>query len=49
MLARELAQAGVPCQMKVVEGVVHGFMQMSSELPEALSAFQDAAAFTRSW
>ena len=49
MLAQKLAQAGVPCQLKVVEGVVHGFMQMSSELPEALTAFRDAAAFTRSW
>ncbi len=49
LLAQRLAQANVPCQMKVVEGVVHGFMQMSSELPEALAAFQDAAAFTRSW
>ncbi|APW40848.1 hypothetical protein RD110_21185 [Rhodoferax koreense] len=49
MLARRLAQANVPCQMKVVEGVVHGFMQMSSELPEAMAAFKDAAAFTRSW
>jgi acetyl esterase/lipase/DNA-binding GntR family transcriptional regulator len=49
LLAQRLAQASVPCQLKVVDGVVHGFMQMSSELPEALAAFQDAAAFTRSW
>jgi len=49
LLAQRLAQANVPCQLKVVEGVVHGFMQMSSELPEAMTAFKDAAAFTRSW
>ena len=49
LLAQRLAQANVPCQLKVVEGVVHGFMQMGSELPEAQAAFQDAAAFTRSW
>lgn len=49
LLAQKLAAANVPCQLKVVDGVVHGFMQMSSALPEALAAFQDAAAFTRAW
>lgn len=49
LLAQRLAEANVPCQLKVVEGVVHGFMQMSNELPEAMAAFKDAAAFTRSW
>lgn len=48
-LAQRLAQANVPYELKVVEGVVHGFMQMSSELPEAMAAFKDAAAFTRAW
>lgn len=45
LLAQRLSAAGVPHQFKVVDGVTHGFMQMSSELPEALAAFQDAAAF----
>ncbi len=44
-MAQRLAQAGVPHQFNVVEGVTHGFMQMSSELPEALQAFKDAATF----
>jgi acetyl esterase/lipase len=30
------------------EGVNHGFMQMSSELPEAMDAFRDVAAFVNS-
>lgn len=45
LLAQRLAAAGVPHQFDVVPGVVHGFMQMSKELPEALQAFKDAAAF----
>lgn len=45
LLAQRLSAAGVPNQFKLVAGVTHGFMQMSSELPEALAAFLDAAAF----
>lgn len=45
LLARRLAEAGVPHQFQIVPGVTHGFMQMSRELPEALQAFRDAAAF----
>ena len=45
LLARRLAQAGVPHQFKLVDGVTHGFMQMSAELPEAMDAFRDAAVF----
>ena len=45
LLARRLADAGVPHRFKVVEGVTHGFMQMANELPEALAAFKDAADF----
>jgi acetyl esterase/lipase len=45
LLAQRLAQIGAPHQFKMVEGVTHGFMQMSSEVHEALTAFQDAAAF----
>lgn len=45
LLSQRLSAAGVPHQFKVIEGVTHGFMQMSSELQEALDAFRDAAAF----
>lgn len=45
LLAQRLTQAGVPHQFRMVDGVTHGFMQMSSEVHEALVAFQDAAAF----
>jgi acetyl esterase/lipase len=47
LLDQRLSAAGVPHQFKRVEGVNHGFMQMSSELPEALEAFRDAAAFVQ--
>lgn len=46
-MAQRLAAAGVPHQFTMFEGVNHGFMQMSSELPEAMDAFRDAAAFVR--
>jgi acetyl esterase/lipase len=45
LLSQRLGQAGVAHEFKVVAGVTHGFMQMSSELPEALAAFEDAARF----
>jgi len=45
LLAQRLSAAGVPHQFKQIEGVTHGFMQMSSELPEALAAYVDAATF----
>jgi acetyl esterase/lipase len=45
LLARRLAEAGARFEFKMHEGVNHGFMQMSSELPEALTAFKDAATF----
>ena len=48
LLDQRLSQAGVPHQFRIVDGVTHGFMQMSSELPEALAAFKDAAAFVAS-
>lgn len=44
-LAQRLARVGVPFEFKVYEGVIHGFMQMSRELPEAMTAFKDAATF----
>ena len=45
LLAQRLSAAGVPHQFKMIDGVTHGFMQMSSELPEARAAFGEAAAF----
>lgn len=48
-VAQRLAAAGVPFEFKVYEGVVHGFMQMSTELPEAMTAFKDAAMFVQSF
>jgi acetyl esterase/lipase len=45
LLSRRLAEAGARFEFKMYEGVNHGFMQMSSELPEALTAFKDAATF----
>ncbi len=48
-LAQRLAKVGVPFEFKVYEGVNHGFMQMSRELPEAMTAFKDAATFMHSF
>ena len=45
LLARRLSDAGVPHVFKLIEGVTHGFMQMGSELPEAVAACRDAADF----
>jgi acetyl esterase/lipase/DNA-binding GntR family transcriptional regulator len=44
-LAGRLAHTNTPFEFKLYEGVVHGFMQMGSRLPEARAAFSDAAAF----
>lgn len=44
-LAQRLARTNTPFEFKLYEGVVHGFMQMGSMLPEARTAFSDAAAF----
>ena len=49
LIARRLAEVGVPFEYKVYEGVIHGFMQMSRELPEAMTAFKDAATFINSF
>ena len=43
--ARRLEAAGVPHRLTVHDGVHHGFMQMSSRLPEARHAIRQAAAF----
>lgn len=46
-LVQRLAKTNTPFEFHNYEGVLHGFMQMSSELPQALQAFRDAAAFLR--
>lgn len=43
-LAGRLAAAGVPVQLDVVPGVVHGFLQMTSRLPPAVMATRKIAA-----
>ncbi|MEP7084914.1 MAG: alpha/beta hydrolase fold domain-containing protein, partial [Betaproteobacteria bacterium] len=48
-LAQRLAEAGVAFEFRVYKGVNHGFMQMSRELPEAMTAFKDAATFMHSF
>jgi acetyl esterase/lipase len=47
LLARRLEAVKVPVRLKVFDGVVHGFMQMGSVLPEAQAAFDDAGAYVR--
>lgn len=49
LLDQRLTDAGVTHEFKQVDGVNHGFMQMSNELPEAMVAFEDAAAFVETW
>ncbi len=48
-LVQRLAEVAVPLEFRIYEGVIHGFMQMSRELPEAMTAFKDAATFIRSF
>jgi acetyl esterase/lipase len=47
-LAQRAADAGVQFELIVYAGVIHGFMQMSRELPAAVTAFEDVAAFIQS-
>lgn len=44
-LVRRLQAAGVPHRFVLHEGVHHGFMQMSAQLPAGRSAIREAAAF----
>jgi acetyl esterase len=46
-LANRLSHAGVPFTLDVAPGVVHGFMQMSSELPAAARAIRQGAEALR--
>lgn len=49
LLAGRLAHCGVPTELDLVPGVVHGFMQMSRELPAARGAFARAAKALKTW
>jgi acetyl esterase len=49
MLAQKLAHAGSVAEIDLVPGVVHGFIQMSSELPAAHQAIKRSAASIRRW
>ncbi len=44
-LVQQLSKTNTRFEFKVYPGVIHGFMQMSAELPEARDAFGDAVAF----
>lgn len=46
-VAGRLAAAHVPHTLRIYPGVIHGFMQMSSELAAARQAFADAGAWLR--
>ena len=46
-LADRLAAAGVPCALDEWRGAVHGFMQMTRDVPLAREAVTAAAAFIR--
>ena len=46
-LVKKLSKTSTPFEFHRYEGVVHGFMQMASELPQAKRAFEDAAMFLR--
>ena len=43
MLAMRLAHAGTACELDVVPGVVHGFLQQTRDEPAAMAALQRAA------
>ena len=47
-LAQKLSTTDTRFDFKTYPGVIHGFMQMASVLPEAQEAFSDAAAFLQS-
>lgn len=49
LLAGRLAHCGVAAAFDLVPGVVHGFMQMSRELPAARHAIARAAAALKTW
>lgn len=47
LLADRLRLAGVPVDLDIYRGVVHGFINMGRTIPEALQAHQDAARALR--
>lgn len=44
-LVKKLSKTNTPFDFRQYPGVIHGFMQMSSILPEAMTAFKDASRF----
>ncbi len=46
-LERRLQALGRPERLEIVPGVVHGFLQMTNELPQAREALGRAAQFVR--
>lgn len=46
-LLSRLAEAGVPTTADIVPGVIHGFLQMSHEVPAAAATIDSAARFIR--
>lgn len=47
MLGMRLAHAGTPCEIDIVPGVLHGFLQHSREEPAASVAIRRAARYLR--
>lgn len=46
-LIQRLAQTNTPFEFKLYEAVVHGFLHLNPELPEAIAAIEDASTFLR--
>jgi acetyl esterase/lipase len=47
LMARRLADAGVPCRLQVWEGQVHVFQIFADLVPEGLAALEEVGAFVR--
>jgi acetyl esterase/lipase len=47
LMARRLAEAGVPCRLQVWEGQVHVFQVFADLVPEGLAALHEVGAFVR--
>lgn len=45
VLAQRLTASDADCELRVYEGVIHGFVQMAARLPDAELALADAAHF----
>ncbi|MFI0357570.1 alpha/beta hydrolase [Actinomadura sp. 9N407] len=47
LMARRLAEAGVPCRLQVWEGQMHVFQVFADLVPEGLAALHEVGAFVR--